>query len=297
MEILIEDFLAYLKLAHSGSKHTESAYRKDLQQFAAFCQQESVFSFTDVDHYVVSGYVASLKKGVNCSNRTLARKYAALRSFYRYLIKQRLVEKNPFAQIKTPKKAMHLPSFLMVREVEQLLQSIPFDSPIDYRDRCLIELMYACGLRVSEISDLSIHQIDFNQRTIRILGKGNKERFVPFYPSMGELLLHYLDQHYPLLTQQEHGYVFVNQKGEKLSTRGIQYILTQRGNQSQLNQPLHPHILRHTFATHLLDNGADLRSVQELLGHQNLSTTQIYTHVTVDRLKSVYMQAFPRAKR
>jgi integrase/recombinase XerC len=159
----------------------------------------------------------------------------------------------------------------------------------------MIELMYACGLRVSETAGLTIHQIDFANRLLRITGKGRKERLVPFYPSIGKQLKNYIDVYRPmLLKQKKHSFVFVNLRGDKLTERGVQDILKRRALSAGLNQILHPHMLRHSFATHLLDNGADLRTVQELLGHQNLSTTQIYTHISVDRLKQVYRDAFEK---
>ena len=293
----LDDFLKHLSLSHSGSIATQQAYRHDITQFISYCTKEGVISLNDVDTYVLRGFIASLRTGKRAiSNRSLARKFASLRSFYKYCLLHDHVTVNPFASLKTPKKANHLPAFLMINEIRDLLNSIEKDSVAGVRDRVLIECMYACGLRVSETAQLTIHQIDFANRLLRITGKGRKERLVPFYPSVGKQLRNYLDLYRPmLLKQKKHVFVFVNLRGDAITERGVQDILTRRALAAGLNQSLHPHMLRHSFATHLLDNGADLRTVQELLGHQNLSTTQIYTHVSVDRLKDVYLKAFEEA--
>jgi integrase/recombinase XerC len=218
------------------------------------------------------GFIASLRSGKKAiTNRSLARKLAALRSFYKYLLLHDHVTVNPFASLKTPKKANHLPAFLMINEIQDLLNSIIKDGEAAVRDRVMIELMYACGLRVSETAGLTIFQIDFANRLLRI------------------------DVARPmLLKHKKHSFVFVNMRGDQLTERGVQDILKRRALAAGLNQTLHPHMLRHSFATHLLDNGADLRTVQELLGHQHLSTTQIYTHISIDRLKQVYHEAFEK---
>ena len=297
MNELLDDFLKQLKLTHSGSMATQQAYRHDIMQFIDYCVKEGVTDFQVVDTYVLRGFIASLKSGKKAvSNRTLARKFAALRTFYKYLLLHDHVTVNPFSSLKTPKKASHLPAFLMINEIRDLLSAIEKNSEAGVRDRVMIELMYACGLRVSETSGLTIHQIDFANRLLRITGKGRKERLVPFYSSMGKQLQNYLNTVRPLLLKQKkHAFVFVNLRGSAITERGVQDILKRRAQAAGLKQTLHPHMLRHSFATHLLDNGADLRTVQELLGHQNLSTTQIYTHISVDRLKQVYLKAFEEA--
>jgi tyrosine recombinase XerC len=293
----VDDYLKHLSLSRSGSIATQQAYRHDITQFINYCAKEGVSNLQDVDTYVMRGFIASLRSGKNAlSNRSLARKLAALRSFYKYLLLHDHVTVNPFASLKTPKKGNHLPAFLMINEIRDLLNSIEKNTDAGIRDRVLIELMYACGLRVSETAQLNIHQIDFANRLLRITGKGRKERLVPFYPSMGKQLKSYLETCRPtLLKQKKHAYVFVNLRGDAITERGVQDILKRRAIAAGLKQTLNPHMLRHSFATHLLDNGADLRTVQELLGHQNLSTTQIYTHISVDRLKDVYLKAFEEA--
>ncbi len=293
----LDDFLKQLSLSGSGSAATQKAYRHDIGQFIDYCLKEGIADFQQVDVYVVRGFTTSLKTGKKAiSNRSLARKFAALRTFYKYLLTHDKVSVNPFASLKTPKKAIHLPSFLMINEIQGLLASIEKGSTVGIRDRVLIELMYACGLRVSEAAQLTTDQIDFHHRLLRITGKGRKERLVPFYPAIGKRLNSYLeDFRSSLLKQKKHDRVFVNFRGDPITERGIQDILLRRARSAGCRQPLHPHMLRHSFATHLLDNGADLRSVQELLGHQNLSTTQIYTHISVDRLKEAYKKAFENA--
>ncbi|PKM65009.1 MAG: tyrosine recombinase [Firmicutes bacterium HGW-Firmicutes-19] len=296
MKQLLDDFLQQLALMRSGSKATQQAYRHDITQFIDYCAKEGVSSPQDVDIYVMRGFIASLRSGKKAiTNRSLARKLAALRSFYKYLLLHDHVTVNPFASLKTPKKANHLPAFLMINEIQDLLNSIIKDGEAAVRDRVMIELMYACGLRVSETAGLTIFQIDFANRLLRITGKGRKERLVPFYPSIGKQLKNYIDVARPmLLKHKKHSFVFVNMRGDQLTERGVQDILKRRALAAGLNQTLHPHMLRHSFATHLLDNGADLRTVQELLGHQHLSTTQIYTHISIDRLKQVYHEAFEK---
>lgn len=290
----LEEFLNQLSLTHSGSQATQQAYRHDITQFIEYCVKEGIEDFQSVDAFVVRGFTASLKTGKKAiSNRSLARKYAALRTFYKYLLYHDHVSINPFAALKTPRKANHLPSFLMIDEIQQLLSSVEKDSPVGNRDRVLMELMYACGLRVSETAELRLSNIDFYHRVLRITGKGKKERMVPFYPSVGKRLSEYIElTRASLLRMKKHDRVFVNFRGDPITQRGIQDILVRRAQAAGLKQPLHPHMLRHSFATHLLDNGADLRTVQELLGHQNLSTTQIYTHISIDRLKEAYQKAF-----
>jgi integrase/recombinase XerC len=204
MNELLDDFLRQLKLTHSGSAATQQAYRHDISQFINYCAKEGVQSLQDVDTYVMRGFIASLKSGKKAiSNRSLARKFAALRSFYKYLLSHDHVTVNPFASLKTPKKANHLPAFLMINEIRDLLSAIDKHSEAGIRDRVLIELMYACGLRVSETSGLTLHQIDFANRLLRITGKGRKERLVPFYPSMGKQLQQYIQVVRPILMKQK----------------------------------------------------------------------------------------------
>ncbi|MEI7668000.1 MAG: tyrosine-type recombinase/integrase, partial [Erysipelotrichaceae bacterium] len=199
--------------------------------------------------------------------------------------------------LKTPKKDKSLPDFFLFDELNNLFESFDLNQAEGLRNRAMFELMYASGLRVSETINLTLNQIDFEQRILRFIGKGSKDRMVPFYSDAGDLVRQYITNARPeLMKGLNHYYVFVNHNGGKLSARGLEFILSSACIKAGLQKSVHPHMLRHSFATHLLDNGADLRLVQELLGHKNLSTTQIYTHVTLDRLKETYLKAHPRVK-
>lgn len=299
MEQLIERYIAFITQINTGSKHTVDAYRRDIDDFYRFILTQNIEGFDEVDRLVVNAYIISLRekqhKGALLKNSTIARRLSTLRSFYRYLNEYVGIANNPFIYVKGPKLSKKIPEFLFEHEVNYLLDSFDLSTNEGYRNRVIFETMYACGLRLSEIVDLKIENIDFNQDIILIIGKGSKERLVPFYPALHDLLQHYLSHiRNNWVVDDNNPYVFVNQRGKQLTGRGIQYILNKVVNASNLMTHVHPHMFRHSFATHMLDNGADLRVVQELLGHSSLSTTQIYVHVTQERLKSVYEKAHPR---
>ncbi|MFR6489192.1 MAG: site-specific tyrosine recombinase/integron integrase [Clostridium sp.] len=302
MEELLARFLQYMDSLNSGSVHTRDAYQRDIREFISFLQAEGVEELQDADRILVMNYIASLreKSGVSgeMKNSTIARKLSSLRSFYRYLNEYVGISQNPFLYFKTPKRSKRIPEFLFYDEMDTFLSSFVLDTPDGLRDRAMFELMYACGLRVSEAASLRLLDIDLQERILTITGKGNKQRIVPFYTLAGELVERYLQQVRPLWMQpsQEHDIVFINQRGKGLTTRGIQYRMQVAAAGCKLQVHVHPHMFRHSFATHLLDNGADLRVVQELLGHSSLSTTQVYVHVTQERLKKAYTHAHPRAQ-
>jgi len=299
MEQQINRFLTYVSNKNTGSIHTADAYRRDLERFMGFLNDSGIQSWNEVDKSVAKRYIDVLsgEQKIRLKSSTLNRNLSGLRSFFNYLVSNGEAESNPFHRIRAPKGAKMLPDFLLFDEIERLFTAIDTESAEGKRDRAMFELMYASGLRVGETASLKLSNIDFNQRVLRITGKGSKERIVPFYPYAGELIKQYLTQGRPeLLGESKSDFLFINKKHQPLSERGIQYLLDKYARNSGINKTIHPHMLRHSFATHLLDNGADLRIVQELLGHAHLSTTQIYTHVTVDRLKSAYLSAHPRAK-
>jgi len=290
----LERFLKANALRNTGSIHTHNAYRRDLSHFFVYCHQNKVFELKEIDAHLIHRYLETLSQ---LKNSSVARKLSSLRSFFDYLIYEGVLESNPTQRIKRI-RSNHLPDFLLFDELLQLLDSFHVDEPEGLRNRAMFELMYACGLRVSELCKLQMMDIDLSSRMIRVVGKGSKERLIPFYDSMADLMRAYLQSARPqLLKHERHSVIFVNQKGKALSSRGVEYILDRSAKEAGIKRSLHPHMLRHSFATHLLDNGADLRVVQELLGHAHLSTTQIYTHVTLDRLKETYMKAFERAKK
>ncbi len=296
----VDDFIDYIYFKNSHSDNTAESYRRDLVQFVDYLEHEHISSFDDVTYPIVLNYISTIQYGDKMlSNRSIARKCSALRSFYSFLEEHEYVSDNPFVQAKLGKSKRKLPDFLFVEEVDNLLDNIDLSDAMGIRNRALLEMMYACGLRVSEAVNLQIGDIDFHDNFVRIMGKGKKERIVPFYDSLSEFLQNYISEtraSIMLQNNQDHKYMFVNLKGNKLTSRGIQYILNEQVKKSGLMGSVHPHTLRHSFATHLLDGGCDLRMVQELLGHSSLSTTQIYVHTTTAKLKDSYFHTHPRAK-
>ena len=301
MDELVERFLNYLSNKNSGSKHTLDGYARDLNRFVSFMEERGIMEISEVSKLDVLAYTEALKGGAltqkPLSDRSYARSLSALRTFYKYLNLHEGIQANPVASFKVKVRQRSIPEFLTLDEIATLLNMFNLDDPIQLRNRTLIEVMYACGLRLSEISSLKIDRISFDEEILVVLGKGNKERIVPFYPACGQLIQLYLKQARPLWNQQKSDALFINQKGTTLSGRSIETIIKDCCMEAGLGEHVHPHMIRHSFATHLLDNGADLRLVQQLLGHQNLSTTQIYTHVTVDRLSSVVRNNHPYAKK
>lgn len=299
MEELLDRFLQYIDAFNSGSEHTKKAYQRDIREFISFLEAEGIEDLQDVDRIVVMNYIAALrsKAGIEkeMKNSTIARKLSSLRSFYRYLNEYVGLKQNPFLYFKSPKQGRRIPEFLFYDEMDTFLSSFDLDTADGLRDCAMFELMYACGLRVSEVANLTLHDIDFHDRILNIRGKGDKQRIVPFYELAGALVERYIREVRSLWVKEEHDIVFVNQRGKGMTTRGIQYRMEQAAKNCNLHIHIHPHMFRHSFATHLLDNGADLRVVQELLGHASLSTTQVYVHVSQERLKNAYVHAHPRA--
>ena len=296
----MESFLEYKYLVNSRSEHTKDSYRRDLVQFAQYLDAEHL-DYKEVTYQVIIKYLSVIRneKSKPLSNKTIARKVSALRSFYQYLQQKEVVSSNPFIQVKSGKLKRKLPDFLFEEEIDMLLDGIDENEDMGIRNRAMLELMYACGLRVSEVVGLQLSNIDFTERYVRVIGKGSKERIVPFYEGIGERVWEYvLGVRADLMAKnnQSHDFVFVSMTGNKLTTRGVQYILNEQVRRCGLTLQVHPHTLRHSFATHLLDHGCDLRIVQEFLGHSSLSTTQIYVHTTTGKLKEAYFAAHPRSK-
>lgn len=297
-----ERFLNYIDQLNTGSTHTKDAYERDIDDFYSFLNEEGIENLQDVDRIVVMNYIASLRmRRTNTGqmkNTSIARRLSSLRSFYRYLNEYIGLQNNPFLYIKSPKISRRIPEFLFYDEMELFLSSFDVSKPVELRNRAMFELMYACGLRVSELVNLKISEIDQSDQVLHITGKGDKQRIVPFYDLANVLLTKYFQEVRPLwIGNEHHDIAFINQRGKGLTTRGVQYLMQKQADQLQMSVHIHPHMFRHSFATHLLDNGADLRIVQELLGHSSLSTTQIYVHVSQERLKNVYEHAHPRALR
>ncbi|WP_390404387.1 tyrosine recombinase XerC [Lacticaseibacillus jixiensis] len=294
---VIDQFLQYLLVERHYSGETKKAYQEDINDFVQFLSANGGFeNFASVDQLDVATYLTALSER-HLARSTVSRKLSSLRSFYRYLIRMNLAKTNPFELVETRKSHHHLPDFFYEPEITALFATVDGKTPLDQRNRALLEVLYGTGIRVSECANLTLNQIDFDLELLLVHGKGNKDRYVPFGSKCQEALHIYLaDGRQTLMAKldQVHDRLFVNQHGKPLTSRGIEYILDQLIQKTSLTSGIHPHMLRHSFATHLLDHGADLRSVQLLLGHESLSTTQIYTHMTTEHLKSDYMKYFPK---
>ncbi|HEY9898418.1 MAG TPA: tyrosine recombinase XerC [Pantanalinema sp.] len=286
-------FLLHLEVERNLSAHSLKAYRQDLDQFRRFVGDTSLEA---IDYLTLRRYLGELSAN-GYQRATIARKLAALRTFFRYLARERVVGANPVASVASPKAARRLPKFLDREELVALFAAPDPGSPLGLRDRAILELLYATGMRVGEIVALKTDQIDWDEREIVVFGKGSKERLVLLDAHAAELVTAYLREARARLvgTRADGGILFVNRQGGALDQRSVQRMLQKYVAAAGIQKAVSPHTLRHTFATHLLEGGADLRVVQELLGHASLSTTQIYTHVSQERLREVYRHAHPRA--
>ena len=302
-EALLLDFLAHLEFERGLSRNTLSAYRTDLLQYGSFLGSKGI-SPTDASSADVADFLADLARGDGeerspCSAATLNRKTACLRSFYRHLRRAELVEVDPTTGVRPPRKGKPLPKVLSYSEVKKLLDSVNGAGPADLRDRAILEVMYGCGLRASETIGLEVTgSIDLRRGFLRAQGKGSKERIVPLGSEAATAVSRYLRSGRPELagSVEEQRAMFLNQRGGALSRQGLYKVIQGRAKAVGLAERMSPHTLRHSFATHLLEGGCDLRSVQEMLGHADVSTTQIYTHLSSQRIKDVYFDAHPRAK-
>ncbi len=303
MQELIDQFSRYLSVEKNFSPRTVEAYLRDLGQFNAFLQgrsgggEESV-NVKNIDHLLVRSYLVFLnKKKYNRSS--IGRKIAALRTFFRYLQREGVVTHNPAEMVNTPKQKKTLPGILSVDEVDQLMCCPDKATFLSSRDRAALELLYGCGLRVSELVGVNTGDMDLQDGVVKVLGKGEKERLVPIGRKASQALEIYLSERKKFLAGQKgptsENALFLNRFGKRLTARSIQTIVRKYTVQAGLPGKATPHSLRHAFATHLLDGGADLRGIQELLGHARLSTTQKYTHLSIDRLMEVYDRAHPKA--
>lgn len=281
--------------AQNRSALTVGAYQADLAQFFNFATYElgiemEALNVQDIDVYIVRSFLGVLADH-GLARKSVARKLAALRSFFKFLCREGVIAQSPVQRVASPKLGRKLPDFLHLEHMEKLLQAPDCTTILGARDQVILELLYGSGLRVSELTGLNREDIDHATGLIRVRGKGSKERVVPVTKYALQAIDGYLYKR-----PGNEGALLLNYQGTRLSTRSVRRILDKLVNEVSLKQHVHPHMLRHSFATHLLDGGADLRSVQELLGHQKLSSTQIYTHLTREKLKEVYMEAHPRAK-
>ena len=290
----LESFTAFLKHEKNASPHTISCYKRDLLQLNQYLEQRKI-GLKEVDNIALRGFLAMLY-GRGEKKSTVSRKLAAIRSFFQHCVRKRWIEDNPAKVVSTPKQEKPVPSFLSEEEMEEFLDLPQTDKPLDLRDKAMMELLYATGIRVSELVGVNLEDVKFTERLIRIRGKGKKERLVPFGRKAEESLQSYLHSR-PLINKGriEEKPLFLNYRGEKLSSRSVERTVDKHIRRSALRRKISPHSLRHSFASHLLSRGADLRVIQELLGHESLATTQKYTHIDLKRLLEVYRKSHPRS--
>ena len=292
----LQQYLNYLRFEKNLSDNSVSSYRNDLERYLNYLSTQKINRPENIQSKHIRRLLQLLSE-LGLSTSTLARNLSSIRSFHLFLISEDLILSDPSEHVEGPKLRRHLPSVLTFKEVEQLCQNIPMDTPLGLRDRAMIEVLYACGLRISELLTLLLREIYFKEEFIRILGKGSKERLVPISARALNWINKYLELSRPVLDkfQRSNGVAFLNKRGTGLSRMGFWKILQKYTQESGIRKEIHPHTFRHSFATHLLEGGADLRAVQEMLGHSDISTTQIYTHLDRSYLQQEYKDYHPRA--
>lgn len=295
MEQQIEVYLAYLSVERGLAQNTLDAYGRDLRAYARFLQQHNLTSFRKTEKEAVRAYLEQLHN-LGRASSTISRNLAAIKSFYQFLVQENLLATDPTVHLDSPKVAKRLPRVLNLSEVEALLNQPSLEDAHSIRDKAMLEVIYATGIRVSELVSLDLLDINPEAGYLRCLGKGSKERIVP----LGSVAIKYLELYLQvarpeIVKRSAEASLFVNHHGRRLTRQGFWKIIKRYAKEANIDENITPHTLRHSFATHLLENGADLRSVQEMLGHADISTTQIYTHITRNRLKEVYRKSHPRA--
>lgn len=291
-------FIEYLQIEKNASPYTIKYYQNDLKLFYEFLQVENIVYNHDIDQRVVRIFLTTLYDR-QLSRRSVSRTISCLKSFYKFLERENKVQHNPFVSITLPRADKPIPGFLYEEELQELFTANDLSTSLGQRDQAIIEVLYATGIRVSECQSLTLEDVNFSIGSMFVRGKGRKERYVLFGQFADDAMKMYINDGRKKLLQGKNmttNGLFLNSQGKPLTTRGFRFVLQKMVERAALTVHVHPHKLRHTFATHMLNEGADLRTVQELLGHDNLSSTQIYTHVTKDYLQNVYMDSHPRAK-
>lgn len=293
MKKYADKFLEKLKIELNYSELTIEGYRQEIEKFNFFIQKNNI-NYKKLTNDNIRFYLKHLDN-LKYSKNSIGRNLSALRTFYKYLSEEQVINFNPFKNISNPKKNKKLPNFLNYEEINKIFESIETDSILKIRNKCIIELLYDTGIRVSELVNIKIQDIDFEEKTIHIFGKGKKQRIVYFGSFLTNILDMYLNKsrNY-LLNGKDNNYLILNNRGDKITTRGIELIVDNIVEKSAIKHKISPHVLRHTFASHMLNNGADIKTIQQLLGHESLSTTGIYTHITSDVLRSEYLKNHPR---
>jgi integrase/recombinase XerD len=295
MNELIQEFLNYITVERGLSRNTIEAYARDLRQFAAFLTLTGYDSLAEIHSHTLVEYLRKLQQE-SMKPSSVTRKLAAIRSFFQYMLRERHLKVDPSVTIDSLKTPQRLPKVLSEREIGRLLEQPGATTPAKLRDKAMLELLYATGVRVSELVSLKLGDINMDMGYIRCFGKGSKERIVPMGGAAQNALLDYLDRARPKIVKRAaEDTLFLNHHGRKMTRQGFWQIIQAAARRVEIKTVVTPHMLRHSFATHLLEHGADLRAVQEMLGHADISTTQIYTHVTRTRLKEVYDKTHPRA--
>lgn len=291
----VEEFLSYLSIERGLAKNTIDAYRRDLAKFITFLSRKGISSFDEVKRPLITNYLIG-EKDKNLTPATLSRNLVAIKMLFRFLVRERFVKEDVAGVIESPKMWRKLPDSLSLKEVEDLLAAPDARTLQGVRDKAFLELMYATGIRVSEAASLKMADLNMDVGFMKCLGKGQKERIVPFGRRAKGAIIRYLEKVRPVLVKRnpQEPALFVNRFGRKISRQSLWNIVKFYAGKARIKKRLTPHILRHSFATHLLERGADLRIVQELLGHANISTTQIYTHINKDRLKAIHQKYHPR---
>ncbi len=292
----LDSYLDYLKYQKNYSDYTILSYKEDIVEYLNFIQSESL-SFKTIQYSDIRFYLMYLKDTKKDDNSSINRKLSSLRGFYKFLANEKIVESNVFSLVNGPKKSKKLPRYFEYNELEEMFLVPDKKTPLGQRDLLILEMLYATGVRVGELVGMKVSDIDLGNKTILILGKGNKERYVTYGEYCEDALKLYLNDGRNALNTQNSDYVFLNHNGGVLTERGVRYLLNQIIQKTSIHKNISPHMIRHSFATHLLNQGCDLLTVQKLLGHESIKATQIYTHVTTDRLKEVYYHSFPRAKK
>jgi integrase/recombinase XerD len=294
MNELVDNFLSYLSLERGLAKNTIVSYREDLQAYGDFLRQRSIDALSRTNRNDIVNFML-FQKDKGLAANSVARRLAAIKMFYRFLVRERILKSDPTSLIDSPKLWKKIPQTLSLNEVESLMAQPDFRDKQGIRDRAILETLYATGMRVSEAVNLKTDNVNLDIGFLRCIGKGNKERVIPLGKKAVASIRRYLEASRPhLAKKKETPFLFLNRSGNKISRQSLWKLLKKYARAARIKKPIRPHILRHSFATHLLERGADLRSVQEMLGHTNISTTQIYTHVNRERLKSIHKMFHPR---
>ena len=296
MHDILLKFIDEIENEKHYSELTVSGYLTDLSLFIEYLNQNNINKFNDVEYNDIRLYINYLYD-LKYKNTTISRHISALKSLFKYLKLDKIIKNNPCTLISNPKKEKRLPKYLNYEDTEKVLNAFDNNNYIGLRNSLILEILYSTGIRVSEITNIKFKDISMTDKTIKITGKGNKERYAYFGTKCKNLIKDYCKNSYKKLNKDNLEYLILSKTGKKINERQIRDVVDEAAKIAQIDMKISPHVLRHTFATHMLNEGADLRSVQELLGHENLSTTQVYTHLSNDRIRNIYLKAHPRAKK